>query len=113
MKYVKKEGSSSVTKPKTMLQSVLDGTKKVLLWILTGFFAIIGLGCLASGGILGGILAIVFVALIIPIDGWQAILKKFVKGPMVLQIVLTVATGPCLRQLKRLMRTRTILLMQL
>jgi len=73
--------------------------KKVLLWGITGLFALLGVAFLASGGIFAGLLAVMFVALVIPIDSWQAKIKTFIKGkvkPIIAAVlaVLCIATMP-------------------
>ena len=56
--------------------------KKSVLWILTAIFTFLALVFLLGGGVLPGILASAFVALVIPIDSWQAKIKKLIKGKL-------------------------------
>ena len=56
--------------------------KKSVLWILTAIFTFLALIFLLGGGVLPGILASAFVALVIPIDSWQAKIKKLIKGKL-------------------------------
>lgn len=73
--------------------------KKILLWILAGFFALATLVYLTSGGIIAALFGALFVALIIPIDSWQSMIKTFIKGKLkpiiaVILAVLCFATVP-------------------
>ena len=52
--------------------------KKVLLWVVVAFFGLLALG----GGVLSALAAAGLIALIIPIKGWQAKIKTFMKGKL-------------------------------
>ena len=56
--------------------------KKALLWVVTVFFGLIALAFLTSDGILTGLFALALIALIIPIEGWQAKIKTIIKSKM-------------------------------
>lgn len=66
--------------------------KKVLLWALSALFAIIAFGCLISGGVAAGLIAIVAVVLLVPIDAWQNLLGRLinVKAKVIIVIALVV-----------------------
>lgn len=51
--------------------------KKVLLWVLTIFLALIALAFLPH---ISGIIALVAVCIVIPIEKWQQIITRFIKG---------------------------------
>lgn len=67
--------------------------KQVLPWVLIAFFGIFGFAFILSGGVLTGIFAFLFVALMLPIAGWQSAIGKYLKGKAktVVAIVLAIS----------------------
>lgn len=67
--------------------------KQVLPWVLIAFFGIIGFAAIVSGGVLTGIFAFLFIALMLPIAGWQSAIGKYLKGKAktVVAIVLAIS----------------------
>ena len=53
--------------------------KNVLLWILVGFLALFGIGCIGIGSVVAGIALIALAIVLLPIDAWQNLLSRFVK----------------------------------
>lgn len=65
---------------------------KILLWILTGMYATFGFVFLVDGsGILCGLIAILFVITIIPINIWQSLINKYIKKVFKIIIAVTLA----------------------
>ena len=73
-----------------------SGIKKTLLWVLTVFFVLVGLAYLPA---FSGFLALGVAVLAAPIQKWQDILAKYVKGKaktivIVILAVLSIGTAP-------------------
>ena len=65
---------------------------KILLWILTGLYSTFGFVFLVDGsGILCGLIAILFVITIIPINIWQSLINKYIKKVFKIVIAVTLA----------------------
>ncbi|MBR5524531.1 MAG: hypothetical protein IKU51_04620 [Clostridia bacterium] len=60
--------------------------KKIALWVAVAFFALLALGSLPT---LAGFLALLTIALLIPMEKWQGILKRIFKGK--LKTIVTIA----------------------
>lgn len=73
--------------------SPIEQLKQVLPWILIAIFGIFGFVGILSGGVLTGIFAFLFVALMLPIKGWQSALGKYLNGKAktVIAIVLAIS----------------------
>lgn len=54
--------------------------KAISTWILTGLFGFLAFVFLLSGNILSLLFALLFMAVMMPYQPWQVILKKFIKG---------------------------------
>ena len=55
----------------------MEKAKKIALWVLTSFVLLLGLVAMPS---FGGIILVVASAVIAPIDKWQTLLSRYVKG---------------------------------
>lgn len=65
---------------------------KILLWILTGMYAFFALIFLADGsGILCGLIALLFVITVIPINIWQSLINKYIKKVFKILIAIALA----------------------
>ena len=54
--------------------------QKVLFWVVVGFFALIALGDLAGGKIFAAIPALATIAVVIPVENWQARIGGVIYG---------------------------------
>lgn len=65
---------------------------KIFLWILTGIYATFALVYLADGsGILCGLIAVLFVITVIPINIWQSLINKYIKKVFKILIAIALA----------------------
>ena len=71
------------------MKQIITRVKNIILWIIVGFLALIALSSIPS---LACIIAALVALLIVPIEQWQSILHKFIKGKIkaIVIVVLTV-----------------------
>lgn len=74
----------------------MKNIKKILLWVVTGFFALTALIYFPS---FSSVFAILVSSIVLPVEKWQEILKKYLKKPiktilLILFLILTFATVP-------------------
>lgn len=65
--------------------------QKVLLWVVVGFFALIALGDLAGGKIFAAIPALATIAVVIPVENWQARIGGVIYGRRKMGIAILLA----------------------
>lgn len=66
---------------------------KILMWILTGLYATFAFAYLIDGsGILCGLIAVIFVIFVVPINRWQLMINKYIKKgyKVIIAVVLAV-----------------------